>query len=163
MFEFTETIEIRKPASELWRTLVKLEEWWPPSNPEHIGIEVHSDGNPIGLGTEIAFEERVAGVKAKAKGSITGWTPEREAAWEGDATYRYYGIPLHVREGVVWRVEDRGDASRLSANVWAKFPSSMFGRALEWYAKTFLNVVKKDREHARCELEYLKRISESPS
>lgn len=163
MFEFTETIEIDKPAKEVWATLVDIETWWPPSNPEHIGIEVRSDGKPIGVGTEIVFEERVAGVKAKAEGSITSWKDRNEAVFEGDAVYRLYGFPIRVREGVAWRLGAHGETTCLSANVWARFPSSIVGSTLEWYAKTLLNVVDKDRAHARCELEYLKRIIENTS
>ncbi|WP_162622880.1 SRPBCC family protein [Salinisphaera orenii] len=158
MFEFTETITIHRPGSQVWQTLVDIETWWPPSNPEHIDIQVHSAGQPLDVGTRVDFEERVAGIRATAQGSITRWEPEREVAWEGDAVYRYYGIPLYVREGVVWRVESKGQTTDLSANVWARFTSPLFGRVIEWYATKLLNVVEKDRAHARCELEYLKNI-----
>jgi len=49
----------------------------------------------------------------------------------------------------------------LSATVWAQFPSNLFGRFVEWCIVRLLNVIDRDREHARCELEYLKRIIET--
>jgi hypothetical protein len=140
---------------------VDIETWWPPSNPEHIGIEIRSSAKPIDVGTEIVFEERVAGIKGQAAGAITRWIPEREATWEGAAEYRHYGIPIRIREGVSWLIESQDKTSQLSARVWAKFPSTVFGRFLEWYMTKLLNVVERDREHARFELEYLKGEIES--
>ncbi len=161
MFQFTESIPIEALPTEIWATFVDIEEWWPPSNPEHIGIEVKSGGSPVDVGTEIVFEERVAGIKGKAEGAITKWAPEREAAWEGVAVYRYCGLRFRVREGVSWLIEDHGESSQLSARVWAEFPSTLLGRFLEWYTTKLLNVVARDREHARRELEYLKYVVES--
>ncbi len=161
MFEFTEKVLIDKPPAKVWETLLDIEKWWPPSNTEHICINVLSSGSPLGVGSEITFEEMVAGIKAKAIGSITRWTPEREAAWEGKATYHYLGIPIHIHEGVSWRIKNHSGSSTLSAIVWAKFPPTVFGRFIEWYGTTFLNIVDRDREHARCELEYLKRVIEN--
>jgi hypothetical protein len=158
VFEFAESISITATRSEIWRRMVNIEQWWPPSNPEHTSIGVRPAGAHIQAGTEIVFEERVAGIKGRAAGSITKWIPESEATWEGDAVYRYFGIPLRVQEGVSWLIEGSDEASTLSAHVWARFPSSVFGRLLEWYAKTFLSVVERDRQHARRELEYLKSI-----
>lgn len=160
MVQFTESIAIASHPNEIWQTLADIEKWWPPSNPEHISIDVRSAGKPIGVGTEIFFEERVAGIKGKAAGSITTWIPEREAAWEGAALYRYYGIPIRIREGVSWSIESRGGTSRLSASVWARFPAYLFGRLAEWYTLKFLDVIDRDREHAHCELEYLKGVIE---
>lgn len=160
MFQFTESIAIASPPDEVWRTIVDIEKWWPPSNPEHISIDVRSVGKPIDVGTAIHFEERVAGIKGKASGLITKWIPEREARWEGVAVYRYYGIPIRIREGVSWSIESYGSGSRLSARVWAQFPSNAFGRLAEWYTVSLLNVIERDREHARCELDYLKAVIE---
>jgi hypothetical protein len=160
MFEFTESVHIQAPPNEVWGLLENVERWWPPSNPEHIAIEVRSPDKSINVGTEVIFEERVAGVKAQAEGAITRFVPETEAAWEGTAAYRYFGFRFLVREGVSWQLAKDGEASVLSARVWARFSPNIFGRALEWYARSMLNVVERDRAHARCELEYLKRTIE---
>jgi hypothetical protein len=162
MFQFTESIHIAAPAEQIWKTLVDLETWWPPSNPEHINIEIRSSGKPIDVGTEIVFAEYIAGIKGKAAGFITKWNTGHEAAWEGEAVYRYYIVPIRIREGVSWLIESKGENSILSAHVWAKFPSTLFGRFLEWYATNLLNVIARDRDHARCELEYLKEVIETP-
>jgi hypothetical protein len=161
MFQFTESIIIASRPDEIWETLVDFEKWWPPSNPEHISIDVHYDGKPIDVGTEVNFEERIAGIKGKASGSITKWIPECEATWEGAALYSYYGIPIRVREGVSWSIESIGSVSTLSATIWAQFPVNLIGRLVEWYSVRFLNVIDRDKEHARCELEYLKSVFET--
>lgn len=163
MFEFTESVHIQAPTDEVWSLLQNVEQWWPPSNPEHVGIEVRSSDKSIGIGTEIVFEERVAGIKAKAEGAVKRYEPLTEVAWEGTAKYRYFGIPLEVDEGVAWRLAADEGGTVLSANVWAQFAQSLFGSAVEWYVKSILNVVEKDRAHARCELEYLKRTIEGYS
>ncbi|MGD8866814.1 MAG: SRPBCC family protein [Gemmatimonadales bacterium] len=156
MFQFTESIMIAAPAAATWEVLADVETWWPLSNPEHIRMEIESAERPIGVGTTVAFEERVAGIKGRAEGVITQWIPNERASWEGTAEYRYLGLPFRVREGVSWQVENLGEESRLSARVWAEFPATLFGRILEWYARSLLKVVDRDRAHARRELEYLK-------
>ena len=161
MFEFTESIMIEAPSDTVWIYLANVEQWWPPSNQEHIRIEVRSENKPVDVGTEIVFEESVAGIKGRAEGRITRWISGSEATWEGIAVYRYMGISFQIREGVSWRVEAQGETSKLSARVWAEFPPGVFGRFLEWYTKTLLNVVERDREHARRELEYLKSSIEN--
>jgi len=161
MFEFTESIPISASADVVWGFFTDIRAWWPPSNPEHIRIDIHDSDGSIGEGTEITFEERIAGIPGKARGSITEVDPGAEVTWEGEAVYRYIGIPFHIREGVTWRIERRGDTSELSAHVWAVFPSTLFGRFFEWFATRFLNVVARDRQHARRELEYLQGEIES--
>lgn len=163
MFEFTEAIEIAAPPAVVWEQLADVEAWWPPSNPEHSGIEVRAGEKPIGVGTPVVFEERVAGIPGRAEGTITRWVPGTEARWEGTARYRYLGIHFDVREGVSWRIEAQGKAVKLSARVWAVFSPTLFGRFLEWYATRVLDVVARDREHARHELRYLKRVIEGRS
>jgi hypothetical protein len=121
---------------------------------------VGADDGAIGVGTPVVFEERVAGIPARAEGTITRWVPGTEARWEGTARYRYWGIHFDVREGVSWRIEAQDEEAKLAAHVWAVFPSSLFGRLLEWYAKQVLDVVARDREHARYELTYLKGVIE---
>lgn len=159
MFEFTESVRVEAPPDEVWKLLADVERWWLSSNKDHIRLEAGSS-DELGVGTEVAFEERVAGIKGRAKGIITRWVPGDEATWEGEAKYRYMGFSFRVQEGVSWRVESDGEATRLSARVWAKFPSGIFGRISEWYSKSLLQVVDRDREHARRELEYLKRSVE---
>jgi len=161
MFEFVESIAIEASPAAVWRFLVHVETWWLPSNPEHIRLEIRPRGLPLGVGTQVLFEERVAGVKGEAEGTITAWAEERAATWEGTATYRYLGLCIRVIEGVTWRVEPRAGATQLSARVWARFPSGLWGRLTEWYAKAALDVVRRDRRHARRELEYLKAVVEA--
>ncbi|HKR30645.1 MAG TPA: hypothetical protein VJT08_09210, partial [Terriglobales bacterium] len=52
-------------------------------------------------------------------------------------------------------------SSILSAHVWARFRTGAFGRFLECYSVHILHITERDRKHARCELEYLKRVIEA--
>lgn len=156
MFLLKESIEIAAPPGRIWETLLDLERWWPASNPEHLRIEVNPVGKPIDIATEIILDVRVVGIKARAVGSIAKWIPEQDAAWVGTAVYRYYGLKVSVREGFWWSIEDRGDASILSAEVWGKFDRTRFGRLAERYAVNTLKIVDRRRDQARRELAYLR-------
>jgi hypothetical protein len=160
MFEFTESIRIEAPVGKVWKHLVDVEAWWLPSNPDHIGLEVRSANDRINVGTEVVFEERVAGIKGQATGTIKNLIDGEEITWESTAEYRYLGFLFQIQEGVSWQVESDTQTSTLAARVWAKFPSSIVGRIFEWYAKSVLDIVDRDREHARRELAYLKRVIE---
>lgn len=160
MFEFTEEVSIRATPESLWSRLSDLESWWLKSNPEHIALDIRSPDKQIAVGTEIAFEERVAGITAWAFGTVTSFIPGVAATWEGVANYRHCGFRLAIQEGVTWRIEPNTDNSTLSAHVWARFPPGAFGRFLEGYSTRILHVIEHDRKHARCELEYLKQLIE---
>ena len=160
LFEFTEAVSIRATAENVWSRLSDLESWWLESNPEHISLEIGSPDKRVAVGTEIAFKERVAGIKASASGTVTSLIPGVAATWEGLVNYCYCGFDLAIQEGVTWRIEANLRSSTLSAHVWARFPAGAFGRFFEWYSVRILNVIERDRQHARCELEYLKHLIE---
>ena len=156
MFEFTESIAIAALPSRVWETLEDVESWWPPSNPEHIGMQVGE--RPIAEGTAVDFQEKVAGIPGRASGHITELRPGERITWAGTARYRYMRlIPFTVQEGVSWTLTPDQDGTRLAAQVWAIFPETLRGRLLEWYATRFVDVIRKDRAHARRELEWLKQ------
>lgn len=160
MFEFTEAVSIRATAENAWSRLSDLESWWLESNPEHISLEIGSPGKRFAVGTEIAFTERVAGIKASASGTVISLMPGVAATWEGVANYRYFGFDLAIQEGVTWSIEANMGSSTLSAHVSARFPAGAFGRFFEWYSVRILHVIERDRQHARCELVYLKHLIE---
>lgn len=160
LFEFTETVSIRATAENVWSRLSDLESWWLKSNPEHISLEIGSPDKRLAVGTKIAFKERVAGIKASASGTVISLMSGVAATWEGVANYRYCGFDLAIQEGVTWRIEPNLGGSTLSAHIWARFPVGVFGRFLEWYSVRVLHIIEHDRKHARCELEYLKRVIE---
>lgn len=156
MFEFTESIYIDAAPPRVWDTFSDVERWWPPSNPEHISIQV--EARPIAEGTAVSFEEKVAGIPGRARGYITELWPGERVTWAGTARYRYkHLIPFTIREGVSWTLTPDGNGTRLSARVWASFPDTLTGRLLEWYARRFVDVIRQDRTHARQELEWLKQ------
>jgi hypothetical protein len=161
MFAFIETISIDAPAETVWNVLQDIEQWWPPSNPEHHSIE-RLDDRGIEVGARIRIREKVAGIPGEAIGVITNLTPGTEVSWEADeARYRWLGATFTLSEGVTWRVErDGDDACRLSAHVWAKFPRSPVGWIISWTFVHVLDGIAKDRRHARAELEYLKNAIE---
>ena len=163
MFEFIESIMIEASPDKVWNYLEDVEKWWLASNPEHIHLEVLSPNSSIGLNTNIVFEERVAGINGQAQGTITQFDPGTQITWEGQTIYNHLGFSLEVHEGVSWLVESDEQGTQLSAHTWAEFPSSLGGRFFDWYAKAILDVVDKDREHARQELQYLKSAIESGS
>lgn len=83
LFEFTEGVSVRATAESVWSRLSDLESWWLESNPEHISLEIGSPDKRVAVGTEIAFKERVAGIKASASGTVTSLIPGVAATWTG--------------------------------------------------------------------------------
>lgn len=162
MFEFTETIDIQTPAANVWDTIVEVERWWPPSNPEHESLERLDEGD-LKVGTRFRIREKVAGIPGEAIGIVTDLEPGTRVTWRADqARYRLLGISITLGEGVTWRVERDGpDACRLSAHVWATFPHGVTGRVLSFVFTQMLDGIAKDRQHTRTELEYLKKLIES--
>ena len=161
MFEFTETIDIGASADAVWETIVEVERWWPPSNPEHDSLERLDEGD-LKVGTRFRIREKVAGIPGEAIGIITNVEPGTSVTWRADqAQYRLLGISFTIGEGVTWRVEPDGlDACRLSAHVWATFPDGVIGRFLSFVFTQLLDGIAKDRQHTRTELEYLKKSIE---
>lgn len=131
MFEFTEFTRIAAPATTVWQLLADIDGWWIQSNPDHIRIDVDVAETPIGVGTPAVFEERIVGIKGRAEGTIVWWGAHQEASWEEAATYRYGILRFHICEGVSWRIDSHDAGSILSAHVWAEFPNTRLGRAVE--------------------------------
>lgn len=163
MFEFTETILIEAPPPRVWEVMSDVEGWWPASNPEHQSFEALDDRG-LEVGARIRIREKIAGIPGEAVGAITDVKPGSEVTWEAPETrYRWHGIAMTVEEGVTWRIEphDEGAGAQVSAHVWARFPTGILGRVVGWAFVRLLDGIEKDREHARTELRYLKRLIES--
>lgn len=162
MFEISPSVRVDAPPETVWASLVDVETWWVPSNPEHDAIEVLSDHDSLREGTRLRVEERVAGLPGVAEGPVTEFVPGERITWEAPGTrYRFLGLTITVDEGVTWSVEPDGDGTVLTAHVWARFPDTAFGTLAEWVVVTLLDGVERDYEHAMRELEYLKRQVES--
>lgn len=161
MFEFTEWVTIHAPPSTVWEAMCDLDNWWVASNPEHQSL-VRLDDRGIREGARLHIREKIAGVPGEYIGELTRVVPGSEVTMEAPAArYRLSGVPFTVSEGVTWRIDPTSaDASRVSARVWASFPSGPVGRATEWLFTKALRGIAKDREHARIELRYLKRVIE---
>ncbi len=162
MFDFTESIVIHAPAERAWEVMREVDQWWPPSNPEHISLE-HLDDRPVTeVGARLRIREKVAGIPAVAVGTITDVVEGSTVTWDAAATYRLLGLAVAIGEGVTWTVEPRDGASCVvSAHVWARFPGGLFGRLVSFVFIRLLDGIEKDREHARTELRHLKRILET--
>lgn len=161
MFEFVESVNVDAPSPDVWEYVADVEQWWLASHPEHLSLKVRSPGPAIGLGTEIVFEELVAGLKGQAKGMVTEWIPGVRVSWEGTAKYSFFGISLRINEGFSWQVQKVGKGTILSAHVRADFSSPLTGRLFKWQSRRIRRVAERDREHARRELLYLKSVIES--
>ena len=146
----------------VWVFLTEIEEWWVPSNPEHGSLEVLSDHDSLQEGTRIRVEERIAGLPGVAEGEVTEVRPQERITWEApNTTYRYYGLTIHVDEGVSWKLDPTDGGTKLTAHVWATFPNTLLGMLVEWSFKHVLSGVEKDYAHAMKELEYIKTEIES--
>jgi hypothetical protein len=162
VFDFTESIVVEAPPARVWEVMREVDQWWLPSNPEHISLE-HLDDRPVTeVGARLRIREKVAGIPAVAVGTITDVSEGSAVTWDAAATYRLLGFSVAIGEGVTWRIESRSSASSVvSAHVWATFPSGFVGRLVAFVFVRLLDGIEKDREHARTELRYLKRTVES--
>ncbi len=161
MFEFTESVVIEAPPERIWDVMREVDQWWLPSNPEHISLEHLDDRPATEVGARLRIREKVAGIPAEAVGTITDVVEGTAVTWDADATYRLAGLSVGIGEGVTWRIDPQdADSAVVSAHVWATFPSGIFGRIVAFVFIHLLNGIEKDRAHARAELDYLKRIIE---
>jgi hypothetical protein len=161
MFAFTEAILIDAPQEAVWRVIRDVDGWWLASNAEHESLE-RLDSRPVTeVGAKLRIREKIGGIPGEAVGTITSVEPDSAVTWEAEATYRWLGMKLTVDEGVTWRVQPQGnEKSLLSARVWAAFPQGPLGRLAAIGFVHLFNGEEKDREHARTELRYLKRVIE---
>ncbi|MFZ1177800.1 MAG: SRPBCC family protein [Mycobacterium sp.] len=163
MFEFSESVAIAAPHSQVWSVLSDIDQWWLASNTEHDSLEHLDSLPPTQVGARLRVREKIGGIPGVAEGTITAVDPGAAVTWGADAQYRWFGIPLRVGEGVTWRVEPSDEATtRVSARVWATFPRHLVGRIAAFAFTHLLNGVEKDREHTRTELRYLKEVIENP-
>ena len=164
MFEFTESVPVDAPPELAWTVMRDVEGWWLASNPQHESLELLDDRDVLEVGTRLKIREKIAGIPGEAVGEITRVEPGSTVSWEApQARYRLLGLSLSVGEGVTWGIEPRDGGAIVRAHVWATFPPGPLGRAMEWFFTRVLKGVEKDREHARTELRYLKRLIESRS
>lgn len=157
MFEFTASIDIQASPKTTWGYLSDVEGWWVASNPEHESLEIVSGGPDVKEGTVLRICEKVAGIPAVAEGPVCEIVEGSSVTWKADAVYRLFGMRFPVKEGVTWRITPKDEKCKLSANVWAEFPNSLFGQVSEWIFKHILNGVAQDYKHAICELRYIKQ------
>lgn len=82
-FEFTESIDIPVTPAELWDVMVDVEDWWPPSNPDHESIERLTPG-ALRPGTRLLVHEKIAGIPGEVEGPVvTVDEAGRRLVWRG--------------------------------------------------------------------------------
>lgn len=157
MISFTESVTVAASSGLIWTRLMDFGSWWPVAHPDHLRVELHSGGKSVVEGTQIDFEERLAGMRSVATGQIVSLHPGVEATWEGRAVYRHLGLRIPLQTGVKWRLAAMGsDMTILSASMWSGFSGNAIGHLLEWYARQHLKMVERSRAHMRRELDSLK-------
>jgi len=162
MFEIKAKTVINAPLEKVWEFMKNVKGWWPSSNPQHIDMQILSQDEEIKKGTQIKLKEKIAGVPGEAVGEISDFVDMQKVTWQSrNAVYSLYGVKVVVEEGVTWSLESGENGVELSARVWARFPDTFKGRAMEWVFKNILDGERKDYEHAKKELEYIKDKVES--
>jgi hypothetical protein len=152
-------VHIQAAPEQVWRYLIRVEDWWVPSNlDEHVSLEILGERGSLDDGTPIRIRESVAGVPCEALGYVSNIVYKEKVTWRSEeAIYRYAGLRMTVEEGFTWSLRGTNEGKELHAHVWANFPDTRFGRLFEWYAKKILRVERRDREHAMKELTFIKQ------
>ncbi|MCH9735592.1 MAG: SRPBCC family protein [Actinomycetia bacterium] len=105
MFDFAESIVINAPHQGVWELLREVDQWWLPSNSEHISLEHLDDRRVTDVVARLRIRETIGGISGEAMGTITAVEPGEAVTWVADATYRWFGLSVKLGEGVTWRVE----------------------------------------------------------
>src|SRR3989454_3024964 len=121
MFEFEESVSIDAPVSDVWKFVTDVSRWWLPRAPTTL-LQLRTAKGLLGLGDEVGFEEWVGGIRGEARGTITEWQQGRAVTWEGEATYRYFGVRIRIEESVTWRVTTGSRRPDAVVPVGAWFP-----------------------------------------
>ena len=98
MFKFTVKAHIKAPLTQVWAYLIKLEQWWVASNPEHDELTILSASKKLAQGTEIRVREKIAGIPGVAHGVICEHKEHERVTWRAEkAKYRYLTGIVHEK------------------------------------------------------------------
>lgn len=161
MLSYTESVTIRACPEAIWGHLVEFDRWWMGAHPGHVRVEIPSGSRRVVTGTEINFEERVAGLKVMAEGWIVSLHPEVELTWEGVGDFRFLGVGIAARTGIRWQLARMGgDVTIVTTSMWAEVAGGWRGELLEWTAEKLLRMVERGGRHLREELHSLRELAE---
>ena len=162
MVEAKATVQIQACANDVWKYIVRLEDWWLRSNPnEHIELSL-IDSNKIEEGTQFILKEYIAGVRGEAIAEISKLTPLKKLVWSSKkASYTLLGITFNVDEGGTFESTENNGVCTLSHHVWGSVKNPIIGRFVEMFFKHILQGERKDYEHTRSELQFVKNEIES--
>ncbi len=132
---------------------------WSASNPEeHFGLTIYSQDHRPRTGAQFHQKETVAGWYADLRGHFPYVSPGKIAFWRGVATYKILGfIKIGIPEGGVVQLQQFGDGTELTHDVYMDFPDTLFGKFLVWYFKRVLQGEKAVYDHTFKELLYFKK------
>lgn len=161
MLSYTKSVTIGACPGAIWACLVDFDHWWAGAHPGHLRVEIPSGSRRVVTGTEIHFEERVAGLKAVTVGWIVSLHPEVELTWEGVGDFRFLGVRIAARTGIRWQLlRMGGEVTMVTTSMWAEVASGWRGELLEWAAEKLLRMVERGGKHLRGELHSLKDLAE---
>ena len=157
-FATTESIVIRAPIKVVWDFTTNLKNW-KDSNPDHLGTVVLSERRDFHSGLRFRDREKVGGYLGEKLGRFYDVVPGRSWKWECDARYKNsLGWTLiRIQEGGVFSLKPTKEGVLVSHTVYGKFPSSAYGRFLNWLFHGLLNGGEDVRKHTKIELVFFKK------
>jgi carbon monoxide dehydrogenase subunit G len=142
MLRFELSLEIARPAHEVWEYLIDPEnvpDWQASAASSH----QLSDG-PMGVGTHLQDERRFLGRRARSEVEVTEFEPER--------LFTLHGISGPVRFTVRHRLEDRGGHTHLA--IEAEADPSGIGRLMRPMVEhAAVHEIRKDFDRLKSLLE----------
>lgn len=150
-------VEIARDAQSVWDYVSRIDRWWLASNPrDHIELSF-VDGADVEEGAEFVLRERIAGVRGEARAIIAEVQPPWRLVWKSLwARFSYLGVGLDIDEGGTFEIVETDTGCILSHYVWGRLGEGRWPRVMEWFFKTVLRGEKKDYEHTRRELMFIK-------
>jgi len=161
MLEVSAFVTIGATPKTVWEFIIDIERWWIFSNIDHVEMKIYPPDKPIQIGTKIDFVDLIAGIPGTSRGKIRSFNWGKDVAWAGSAVYRYWGLKIKVKQGVLWSIEPAKGGTRLTVDIWAEFRENAFGQFSEWYFSKILKGVERDREHTMKELTFIKERLEN--
>jgi len=157
MIETKATVHINASAEEIWKYVIRLDDWWLRSNPrEHIELSL-IDADEIKQGTRFNLKEYIAGIRGEAIAEVSQMVPLQKLVWKSiEAKYYLICFSVNIEEGGEFELVENPDGCMLSHHVWGRIQMPLLNKIVEWFFKNMLKGEKKDYEHTYRELLFVK-------
>lgn len=152
-------IEILNTPKAIWDYANDPENWTASNPKEHMGLTFFNESNRPIEKTRFHQRETVAGVFADLKGYISYVNYPHVLVWNGIAQYKLFRglIRVSVAEGGLLRLEERGESTHFSHDVYMQFTDTLWGKIWYWlFAKVF-HAEKAVYDHTYRELVFFKK------